>query len=360
MQSQGRTALDQLEPSLFGLEIFGVSVAAQSASLPIVAMSRHGCPFPLELRAVPENRRVPRYLARRLRKRASKEELVSDAVRSLNALYFARASGVLSVEEPRHASFDRKVSATNDLVLNSLGRCVSMHWPRPSEFDVSPDGALCELLKSRDIYDTEPDTTTRPYESGKVRVLAGKLHPKDAKDLVGSYARRFLEDPRRYIFKSDSEINALGAPTRPHWDQKLKYSRKQRRSFIELLRKAGLIAWRRKQQCEGGVFFGAKKDGALRLILDCRPVNECCKDPPYSNLATPSCIAGVNLSDEWFQKCGSEDLQFMSEAEFAELGDFDVYAAGADLEDGFYPFLARWETSSSANCTRNEPHQRNC
>ena len=90
----------------------------------------------------------------------------------------------------------------------------------------------------------------------------------------------------------------------------------------------------------GCLSFVAKKDGNLRLILDCRPVNECCKDPPYSNLATPSGIGGINLSDEWFQKCESEDLPSMSDFDFAELGDFDVHAAGVDLEDGFYQFLA--------------------
>eukprot|EP00973_Karenia_brevis_P029338 4045722-Karenia_brevis.AAC.1 len=60
-------------------------------------------------------------------------------------------------------------------------------------------------------------------------------------------------------------------PIQPHWDQRLKRSKKQRRAFIGMLSRCGLIAWRRRQQCEVGVFFVVKKDGNLRLILDCRP-----------------------------------------------------------------------------------------
>eukprot|EP00973_Karenia_brevis_P004835 664724-Karenia_brevis.AAC.1 len=86
--------------------------------------SRHGCPFPLQLRPrLPRDRRCPRYLARRLSERDRKDALVSEAVSSLNALESSRANGLLKFERPCHASFEKGVSATNNAVLNNVGRC---------------------------------------------------------------------------------------------------------------------------------------------------------------------------------------------------------------------------------------------
>eukprot|EP00973_Karenia_brevis_P017090 2346196-Karenia_brevis.AAC.1 len=106
-----------------------------------------------------------------------------------------------------------------------------------------------------------------------------------------------------------------------------------------MLSRCGLIAWRRRQQCEVGVFFVVKKDGNLRLILDCRPVNQCCKEAPYSNLSTPAGLTNVNLSDEWIQKCeGLSSTQFVRDTSFD--AEVEVNGAGVDLKDGFYQFLA--------------------
>ena len=72
----------------------------------------------------------------------------------------------------------------------------------------------------------------------------------------------------------------------------------------------------------------------MRLVLDCRPVNDCCKDAPYSNLATPSGLSGLNLSDEWVELCSAFDPVGDDTAV-----DFDFHAGGVDLQDGFYQFL---------------------
>eukprot|EP00973_Karenia_brevis_P058909 8201466-Karenia_brevis.AAC.1 len=92
-------------------------------------------------------------------------------------------------------------------------------------------------------------------------------------------------------------------------------------------------------QCTAGVFFVVKKDDTLRLILDCRPVNQCCRPAPYSSLATPSHITGINLSDEWVRHCESESGIAAGDLD-AMYGSLSVCGAGVDLQDGFYQFLA--------------------
>lgn len=68
--------------------------------------STHGYPFPMVTRPrVPRDRAgAPRYLARRWREADDREQCVSDAAATLNALESARARGSLVWVEPRRAS----------------------------------------------------------------------------------------------------------------------------------------------------------------------------------------------------------------------------------------------------------------
>eukprot|EP00972_Heterocapsa_arctica_P077050 11362861-Heterocapsa_arctica.AAC.1 len=50
---------------------------------------------------------------------------------------------------PRQATTADEITPTQDSVLRRLGRA-----PQPLERDLHPDGALCALLKVRDMYAT--------------------------------------------------------------------------------------------------------------------------------------------------------------------------------------------------------------
>ena len=64
------------------------------------------------------------------------------------------------------------------------------------------------------------------------------------------------------------------------------------------------------------MFFVHKKNGTLRLILDCRPTNEVFLRPPSTPLATPECLssfeigdpAGPDITDDVFVYIGISDI----------------------------------------------------
>ena len=75
-------------------------------------------------------------------------------------------------------------------------------------------------------------------------------------------------------------------------------------------------------------FFVKKKDWNQRLVLDCRQTNRYHRDPPHSDLSTPSALGELGVDD-----C------------FAAQGG-ELFGASVDLVDSFYqfwwPLLASW------------------
>ena len=111
-------------------------------------------------------------------------------------------------------------------------------------------------------------------------------------------ARTAAENPLSYISKSDDEMAQLLPEyfVEPYVDSALR-GRRAMRGLVERLSPAGLLTWRRKCRVKAGVFCVAKKDGMLRLIFDCRPLNTMAKGPPTSELPTPSAFGNLDLSD---------------------------------------------------------------
>ena len=76
--------------------------------------------------------------------------------------------------------------------------------------------------------------------------------PRNAVDLVGPEARKYLEDPWAYIVRPEEEMVNASGPVVPHWDRRLKDNRDVRVSSIRKLGAAGLISWRRRASCHVG------------------------------------------------------------------------------------------------------------
>ena len=66
-----------------------------------------------------------------------------------------------------------------------------------------------------------------------------------------------------------------------------------------------------------GLFFVLKKNGSLRLILDCRLTNQLFRRPPSTPLATAECLssfeigdpAGATVGDDVFVYIGLSDIE---------------------------------------------------
>eukprot|EP00959_Pyramimonas_sp_CCMP1952_P425342 8909644-Pyramimonas_sp.AAC.1 len=58
---------------------------------------------------------------------------------------------------------------------------------------------------------------------------------------------------------------------------------------------AGLVTIRAERPATVGIFFAAKKDGRLRMILDTRAVSDLFEEPARSRLPTPASWASVEI-----------------------------------------------------------------
>ena len=103
-----------------------------------------------------------------------------------------------------------------------------------------------------------------------------------------------------------------------------------------MLDKVNLITYLRRARCFIGVFFVQKKDGSIRMVLDCRPANELHRVPPRTLLSAPGALGNLNLSESWREYVQS---QLGEDEVVADWRSFDPHGAGVDLQDGFYQYL---------------------
>ena len=131
--------------------------------------------FPLRLRGwqTPTGCGGRRYLARRRRLWESSEWLVARSVRALNGLAANRGDGSLAFAEPQAAQPDAPLSAAEHSALNNIGRAVKACLPVPDRTTEYPDGALCELLRCRDLYDSSESLAVMPDDPAKLEVVRG-------------------------------------------------------------------------------------------------------------------------------------------------------------------------------------------
>ena len=153
----------------------------------------------------------------------------------------------------------------------------------------------------------------------------------------------YLDAPDQNLVLPADELAEVGDPIRPHWDPALAKPGAERRKFVQRLAAVDLITYRTRRRCDIGAFFVRKKDtadkkGRIRLVLDCRPVNQLHRAPPKSRLATPGALSTLCFSEEWARLSAASE----------EDVELSIAGASIDLQDGFYQFAA--ESVSSWFC----------
>lgn len=158
-----------------------------------------------------------------------------------------------------------------------------------------------------------------------------------------------MHQPWRYSLRPSSELAEQTSEARPYWDSHLAASHGARRDFTRTLQRAKLITWRLEKNCSVGAFFVRKKQGLIRLVLDCRPANALHQRPPHSNLATVAAVGAMDLSPEWIAHGrAAPDPEEVADLDRTLASGLSVAGAGIDLLDSFYQFLA--PTMSSYFC----------
>ena len=220
-----------------------------------------------------------------------------------------------------------------------------------------PAGALEELLKTKDVYDLDRQVSVRPYEASRIRAVREGVVPRDIlrSSLLRGRALEAATSPLSYILKSDDEMARMQPEdfVEPYVDPALR-GRRAMRELVDKLLAAGLLTWRRRCRAKCGCFCVAKKDGNLRLIFDCRPLNALSKPPPTSTLSTPSSFSNLDWTDpspqeeaELLTRLREERPEDVDEDEREPDDDVLCFSA-VDLSDAFYQL--KWEGLSSYMC----------
>ena len=149
--------------------------------------------------------------------------------------------------------------------------------------------AVEELLRCSPTYSSEElSTTVRTYEQSLVSIPTSESDPIELSGVLDECGRDTIEDPFRCMMLSEEEWGSVvehGDVIKPYMDVKLQQSPEEYRHFVKKLYDVGMLRFTCSPQDLVTPFFVSKKDGRLRLILDCRGVNRRFRPPPTMSLA---------------------------------------------------------------------------
>ena len=213
------------------------------------------------------------------------QERVNECVRGINAL----------------AGFDTpecEPGAFSPLACAAHSRLWQLHADKPPAA-IQAEEALGELLGHPYFsYDHEESTTVRPYARDLVswpdagnrpRQLADRLTPADQRLLLG-HERGVLLTREEFTDRVKTE----GSPSL-YGDEVLSKDRDSYISFISDGIKRGIFKLGRRCKESARTFFVAKKDGRLRLVIDCRRANQRFRAPPKVGLFSAAGFGGLEV-----------------------------------------------------------------
>ncbi|CAE7480442.1 ANK1 [Symbiodinium natans] len=231
--------------------------------------------------------------------------MANKVIGSLNEMY---AQAPVNLPQSEHPTLAQRVAQTQ--ILNQV-MAVSESIPMYSEREASRT-----LLQTCLSYSEEALTTVRPYQPDLVSLPQVGTDPPALRDLVDDFGRDILEDPLGNMLLSPDEWGhkiEIGDTIRPYMDPVLKTDGAAYVQFVQRLFEGGMVSFTEKPRDLITPFFVTKKSGKLRLVLDCRGVNQRFREPPSIALAAGSSWSQLEIP----------------------LGE-DLFIAQSDIKDYFY------------------------
>lgn len=248
-----------------------------------------------------------RKVRQRLNRRTHIERAVEDCISGLNALYFGT--------EFSPAKSVANISAGQQHVWQHIYNSVQqMGEPDP----ISGTEALKQLRAFDGYGESQIPDTVKTYspellslpDQGNQAIPLETLLGGDGRDIVGEFVRtRLLNADEARIARGRSGVE------RAYSDPRLR-DPKVYRGFVKRLMGADLIEMSLdtpKEKVE--VFFVGKKDGRLRMVVDCRLSNTHFRSPDKVTLCTAEALSRIEIEQ------GTE-----------------LVVCTADLKDAFYHF----------------------
>ncbi|CAK0836811.1 unnamed protein product, partial [Prorocentrum cordatum] len=187
----------------------------------------------------------------------------------------------------------------------------------PKNKGSGPAEAVFELLKTNDMYDTEPQGL-EVFDADFLKILKRPAKPKPLESVLSglALAQYLVSERRRGRAVAEVEARVQGGlitPVKPCWGAKLRASRAALSALLRDLLARGLGGLRTSIRARIAVFFGAEKDGSQRVIVDARP----------------GALRDLDLGDAAFEIAGCDPR------------GADIHVASLDLYQGFYQCRAK-------------------
>ena len=221
------------------------------------------------------------------------------------------------------------ISSLNSIYGSSLDRsshCISSNslscseriHQRMKEYvpsrECSAEEAIRALLGSEISYDGEsrPDTTVAPFDMSRVALPSLLTAPTSALDMLDCEGARIVKGFETELLLSREDYLArleFEGVQAPYCDPKLKNDLHSYRAFITELFHQNIVSFSETILCECGLFFVHKEDKTLRMIIHCRPCNQCFKKCAHPPMGGASAWSSINLGSSQTLHTSMFDVQ---------------------------------------------------
>ena len=239
---------------------------------------------------------------RRAARRMSNSQKMNGIINAINEMAGFKVSSTSSSSKMTQAQ-----QLAHHLLLKSV-----CNIPKSANH-VQPREAIYELLRcglSSYGCEEEARSTVRSYNKALISLPDSGAQVFDAGDLIDDVGRGILQDPYHHLFEhSISSKKSI----KPYMDEVLRSSPPLYHEFVGDLYDRGMLTFGTFKKAGITPFFVIKKNGKLRLVLDCRATNEHFKKPPDIAMAAGYSFGQLEVS-----------------------GEQEVFVAQSDIKDYFY------------------------
>jgi len=220
--------------------------------------------------------------------------------------------------------------AQEEVQSRALARAKAVSPPPP---DLSGETALRGLLKGRDDYSCS-DVKVASFRLDRVALPTDVARCPMLKDIAPADVKGALDNLEQEVLLPDREAQALldAHGIAPYWDPGLTRSRCRYRQLLVELDRRGLLHWSQQPAEEVGIFFVAKTNGKLRMIVDCRRSNLRFRRPPGVSLCTSETFGRIEIEVD----ASYDDRDLREVAADPLRSTLPVHLGKADVKDCFY------------------------
>ena len=268
-------------------------------------------PLPMVVpRTLEDVSKLSRKVCQRLHRSKHEVEMVNQCVRSLNSLYSGLPVG-------KSKNLSGRVSQSQQMALDHILKSVQLMGAPPVELSCS------EALRQLRAFDGYSDNDQVPcaaksYSPSLLSLPEGGNRVLPVAGLIGEGGCEILDEfcRSRVLHEKEARSNLDRAGVRECYSDPLLKEPGTYKEFIKRLARADLIEFATSAPIERvEAFFVGKKDGRLRMVVDCRRSNCWFSPPDKVRLCTAEALSRIELEP------GSE-----------------LTVCTADLKDAFYHF----------------------